>query len=280
MKIEFPGGEHVEHPLRHGRVRIGSAADNEIALAAGHVRPHHVELHADPRRGVELLVMDGASDVAVNARPVREKAILRPGDVINLGALRMRLRPADARREQPPKADARAGESARQVPPRVVLRGLAGRLVGKIMTLRGRTVLGSAPDCDLVLDDTGMAPRHALIENTPDGLFLRDLGSAEGTWVNGILLRDAVLKPGDQIAFERNRFLIEAPGYLLNLGEEAPRDQVTSVQRPLQIPVPNEPQADPASAGGGVVDWIIMAAAVVTLVALGVLVYLQFGRGS
>jgi len=51
-----------------------------------------------------------------------------------------------------------------------------------------------------------------MVEATPAGIWLRDLGSANGTYVNGVQVRDAVLFTGDQLAFDRNRFLIEAPG--------------------------------------------------------------------
>lgn len=279
MKISFPGGERPDHPVRVDRLRIGSAGDNDLVLAGiKNVRPHHLELLFDRRRGVELLVVDGATDVSVNGRPVREKAILRLGDTVVAGDTRMTLRPADERSEKPPPADPNAEAKQRNAPPRVVLRGMAGPYYGKILLLRARTVLGRGADCDIVLNEPDMGRRHALIENTPDGLFLRDLGSSKGTAVNGVVVRETVLKPGDQLAFERNRFLIEAPGYLVDVpGEEPLRTQVTSVQRPLQLP---EPDAAPPASEGSAVDWVIMSAAVVTLLALALLVYLEFGRGG
>ena len=53
----------------------------------------------------------------------------------------------------------------------------------KVITLRSKTVIGRGSDCDLVLNESEMSRRHALIENTQEGLFLRDLGSANGTLV-------------------------------------------------------------------------------------------------
>ena len=280
MKISFPGGERQDFLAGEGTLRVGSAPDNDIVLpAAKQVQPQHLELNFDQRRGLTLSVNDNSAVVHVNGRPVREKAILRLGDMVGVGSVRMVIRPDTDRAEKPPKALPENETRQRFTPPRVVLRGVSGGYFGKVITLRSKTVIGRGSDCDLVLNESEMSRRHALIENTQEGLFLRDLGSANGTFVNGTSVRDTVLKPGDQLAFDQNRFLIEAPGYLVM----APGDQsvhtgvITQVQRPLNLQPP--PSAVPASESeNSAVDWIIMTAAVVTLVALAVLVYLEFGR--
>jgi signal transduction histidine kinase/pSer/pThr/pTyr-binding forkhead associated (FHA) protein len=49
------------------------------------------------------------------------------------------------------------------------------------------------------LADTEVSRRHAEFRRTPDGYRLLDLGSANGTFVNGQSIRDVLLQPGDQI---------------------------------------------------------------------------------
>jgi len=281
MKISFPGGERQDFLTGEGVVRVGSAPDNDIVLPANkQVQSKHVELHTEPRRGMTLLVNDGSPAVHVNGRPVREKAILRLGDMVGVGVVRLVLRPDADRQEKPPKAVSENEGKTRHMPQRVVLRAVAGPYFGKVIPLRAKTVIGRGSDCDLVLNEVEMGRRHALIENTSEGLFLRDLGSANGTFVNGSAVRDTVLKPGDQVAFEQNRFLIEAPGYQLGPSpDEVPMHTgvITAIQRPF-VPTPVAPP-DPRERENTAVDWIIMSAAVVTLIALAVLMYLQF-RGS
>lgn len=281
MKISFPGGERQDFLAGDGIVRVGAAADNDIVLpAAKQVQPRHLELQIDPRRGITLSVSDLSAVVHVNGRPVREKAILRVGDMVGVGSVRLVIRPDLDRTEKPPQAPPADNETRQRfTPPRVILRGVSGSYFGKVIPLRSKTIIGRGSDCDLVLNESEMSRRHALIENTPEGLFLRDLGSANGTFVNGTSVRDTVLKPGDQLAFDQNRFMIEAPGYLIN----APGDDqvhtgvITQVQRPFVAPAATKAAA-PVESENSVVDWIIMTAAVVTLVALAVLVYLEFGR--
>lgn len=277
IRISLPGGERSDLVAGEGVVRVGSAPGSDIQLpTAKGVRPKHAEVHYDQRRGVELKVMEPGAVVVVNGRPVKEKAILRLGDVVVIGQVRLVLKPEVERQDKPPKLDPAAIETKLSfAPPRVVLRGVSGAYFGKVITLKGKTVIGRGSDCDLVLNEPEMSRRHAILENTPQGLYLRDLGSANGTSVNGQLVRDIVLRPGDQVAFDQNRFLVEAPGYLsMPIEAEPVTGVITQVQRPLVIPkAPEEPKKD-----NNTVDWIIMGAAGVILAALAVLVYLEFMR--
>ena len=171
-----------------------------------------------------LSVRDAQARVHVNARPVREKALLRLGDTVSLDTIQFLLKPdrdevirtkvpaAKPGMPTPPPGDEGLDATrTRLIPAKVVLRGVSGSYFGKIVPVRGRLVIGRGSDCDLVLDEVEMSRRHAVIENSGDGIYLRDLGSSNGTFVNGVQVRDAVLHPDDQIAFDQNRFLLEAP---------------------------------------------------------------------
>jgi len=70
--------------------------------------------------------------------------------------------------------------------------------------------IGSHPSNDLVLDDTTVSRRHASITCTAGGFELADLGSTNGTFVNGGRLRKpTALKPGDEIKFGSVRFAFD-----------------------------------------------------------------------
>src|SRR5271167_2046954 len=67
--------------------------------------------------------------------------------------------------------------------------------------------IGSHPKNDVVLDGTTVSRRHATIERKPGGFELADLGSTNGTFVNGARVSKPVaLKPGDEIKFGSVRF--------------------------------------------------------------------------
>ena len=49
-------------------------------------------------------------------------------------------------------------------------------------------VLGRGEECDLILAERSISRRHATLEAQPDGISVRDLGSSNGTEVNGRML--------------------------------------------------------------------------------------------
>jgi hypothetical protein len=65
----------------------------------------------------------------------------------------------------------------------------------------GGIVLGRGPDNDVDVDDDTVSRRHAVIIQTPDGFVLRDLGSANGTYLNRdeVGHQDKLLSHGDKI---------------------------------------------------------------------------------
>ena len=63
----------------------------------------------------------------------------------------------------------------------------------------GEVVIGRDPSCDLVLNDDRCSRRHAIIEQTLEGLLVRDAGSANGVHVNGRRVERSRLRPGDTV---------------------------------------------------------------------------------
>ena len=65
--------------------------------------------------------------------------------------------------------------------------------------------MGRDPSCDLVLNDLKCSRRHAVVEAGPDGLAIRDTGSANGIFVNGKKIERSALKAGDVVRLGRRR---------------------------------------------------------------------------
>ncbi len=60
---------------------------------------------------------------------------------------------------------------------------------------------GRMPECDITLNDTNVSRRHAEIRATGDTFTLVDLGSTNGTKVNGVRVAQRELLDGDELTF-------------------------------------------------------------------------------
>ena len=114
---------------------------------------------------------------------------------------------------------------------------LNGKQVGRSFRIgSGRLILGRAADCDIVLDEEGVSRRHALFVVTPDRrVMLEDIGSTNGTLVDGKLVGVGELVGGERMKFGSHTvFKFEfrdalEEGYATYLYESATQDRLTGV---------------------------------------------------
>ncbi len=275
MRLTFPDAQHADVALASGRVVLGSDAECDVRLPQSGVTGRHARIDLHPQRGLSLTVLDDAASVHVNGRPVAEFSLLRAGDCIALGKIRMELvsdhdgvLPVWAAGE-PPAIDAQAASAAS----RVVLRGVSGKYYGRSLGLIGSPVVGSAPDAEIRLDDAALAARHARLELWPNAVVLRELAAGEGARVNGLPVHNGELRHGDQIAFDQHRFVVEAPG----LPAQAPvRRPITGVHEALSDDAGMHADAsgttDAHASSGRTLWWLLGAAALIAAIFAG-LVY-------
>ncbi|HEV7897329.1 MAG TPA: DUF1707 and FHA domain-containing protein [Planosporangium sp.] len=97
---------------------------------------------------------------------------------------------------------------------RVVPARLAQRSAREVCELTlppvpGEYVIGRSDDVDLWLDDISVSRRHALLAYVDGGWVLTDLGSRNGTWLNGWRLPGpALVSPGDRLDLGICRFVV------------------------------------------------------------------------
>lgn len=93
-----------------------------------------------------------------------------------------------------PRLDPAAGEHA-------FLLVLAGPQLGTIYPLPADRdlVIGRRDDADILLVDDGVSRRHAMLRVTGNRALLRDLDSANGSWVDGARVHEAILGNGSRL---------------------------------------------------------------------------------
>jgi class 3 adenylate cyclase len=109
---------------------------------------------------------------------------------------------------------------------------------GRRVQVAGRLVLGRGEDAGLVVDDPEISRAHAVIEATERGLEIQDLGSLNGTWVNGERISAAtLLAHGDTIKIGNTRAEVLA----------APSREPTMERREAPTPIEAKDELRPVS---------------------------------
>ncbi len=95
----------------------------------------------------------------------------------------------------------RAGSTTEAGPSQYALRFVSGRYTGSeyLLPRDSEIVAGRGADLDLVLAEDKVSRRHAKFSTRGGGLSVADLGSTNGTFVNGARVREAKLKTGDRV---------------------------------------------------------------------------------
>jgi pSer/pThr/pTyr-binding forkhead associated (FHA) protein len=81
----------------------------------------------------------------------------------------------------------------------LVIRAGGGRAGESFSIDEDRTSIGRSPDAGVFLDDVTVSRNHALLVRRRDGLYIDDLGSLNGTYVNRRRIESHRLADGDEI---------------------------------------------------------------------------------
>jgi ABC-type multidrug transport system ATPase subunit/pSer/pThr/pTyr-binding forkhead associated (FHA) protein len=171
-------------------LRVGRAPDNDVVLDHPSVSGHHARVVVQGDRAV-LEDLGSSNGTFVGQRDQRvQKAPLKSDDVVYLGSLRV------------PASRLLGAEEAADAAPAVSLRGSS-------------MIFGRHPDCDQVLNYPMISGRHARLSRQGRDLVIEDLGSSNGTFVNGNRIRaPEVIRPGDAIGLGSYTFTLADGGEL------------------------------------------------------------------
>ena len=112
---------------------------------------------------------------------------------------------------------------------RLLERGSDAQAAREIRVEKEEFLIGRSPDCDLCLPLAAVSRHHCMLRVTPDEVTVADMGSSNGTYLNGQRVRSqAVVRSGDELQVE-NFF------YLVDLGDGAAGDLNLAEADPLAL---------------------------------------------
>lgn len=112
-----------------------------------------------------------------------------------------------------------------------------GKLVGEQQLDRERTMIGRKPDNHLQLAHSAVSGNHALVITIRDDSFLEDLGSTNGTRVNGKSIKKCLLQDGDEIRIAMHTLKYVYEPMVLGAEEEVNRhlEQLRQLEELIQM---------------------------------------------
>jgi ABC-type multidrug transport system ATPase subunit len=160
---------------------IGRESDADIVLDAPQISRHHCKL-TPTDSGWRIEDLGAANGTFVNDRFNRiDEAFVTDDDVLFFGSYRFPV----SRVREFIHSDHQSVDAGQVGLP----------LDKKIVTI------GRGPENDVVLDAPQVSRNHARIVRTDDKVFLEDLGSANGTFIDGAKVDRVALEPGQTISF-------------------------------------------------------------------------------
>ena len=183
------------------KVTIGRGSQCDLTLADPSVAKLHAEILVDGEE-LELRNLSGGGQVAVNGKPVEGSCTLRRNDRIQLGDRNLAV-------VDPKLTRMKAAGSAANVS--WALRANHPAIVGRVFPVRETSVVGRSDECDLTFSMSHLSRRHARLEVREGLLFVVDLGSANGTYLNNQRITESRVRRGDELRFDTLSFSVVGP---------------------------------------------------------------------
>ena len=221
LLITASDGSEQEFELTADAITIGKAEENQLRITDGSISRKHATIEPN---GGGLVIKDLGSlnGVFVNDQRVGVQGhILVDGDRIEIGRTKMVFRTASSLQAQPAP---QPGPPPPVPPPsqtttsyRLLITAPEGA-VREFELAATAVIIGRSADSQLYIPDNAISRKHAVIEPNGADLVIKDLGSAGGSHVNGLVIGEKghILRDGDRIRIGRTEISLPLRAYCVS----------------------------------------------------------------
>lgn len=210
LKIRFKDNKYNAVWLVEPKITIGRSATNALVLDDPLVSDVHMEVLVDNEH-LTLRNLVPLQPVLVNGQSVTGACELKPDDSITIGAIELVV--IDPKREARAVSEDVATVTQLRAPKLSgwSLKANHSALANRVFPLKDINVIGRSSECDISLAAAHLSRRHAQLHIIDGMLFVKDLDSANGTFLNGKRVAEARVKRGDELRFDALSFGVMGP---------------------------------------------------------------------
>jgi pSer/pThr/pTyr-binding forkhead associated (FHA) protein len=245
LVLSLPDGLKQEFTLSKRTITIGRGTTSDIVIRDPVASRNHAHVLCTGS-SCEVVDLGSANGIRVNGQSVA-RAVLSSGDVLLVGNTSFRFEPAGPE----PDPEITRVEPDRQLEDTLVQTPLSVQLeetslarlaihtpdrTWEVAITGDSLTIGRHPNSDVVVNSAQVSRNHAVLEQKGDAFTIRDLQSANGTWLKGNRIARVALDDGDTLQIGPARIVFKRAFSADDLTVlESPRDGVAAKRRPVVV---------------------------------------------
>jgi len=233
LKLQFRDRRREAVWLVDRTFTIGRNPSNSLMIEDSEIKDFHAEIINDKD---QLSLINRSSDQSlwVNGKVVNGHIKIHAGDAITIGNIELEL--------VDPKLNTKLPETPRQreAADNWAICSNASWLEQNRFAINHKVIIGRDKSCDITLPLEHLSRQHVELEVRGGQLFIKDLDSSNGTFLNGKQITESLVKSGDKIKLDVITFEVEGPTY-------DPNKTIIRTVAPDPAKTPAEKQTAPSS---------------------------------
>jgi pSer/pThr/pTyr-binding forkhead associated (FHA) protein len=240
LKLQFRDRRQEAVWLVDQKFTIGKNPSNSLMIDDETICDFHAEI-SNTSDQLSILNKSSSPSLWVNNKLVEKLTMLNAEDVIKLGRIELEL--------IDPKALLNKTKAKKFVDTNLssgwVIHSKASWLDQKTFPIDSKVVIGRDPECDITLRLEHLSRKHLELEVRGGHLYIKDLGSSNGTFLNGQKITESEIKPGDKIKLDVLTFEVSGPSHDSNktIIRSAPARPLAPTNKPA-APTQKKPVAE------------------------------------